>query len=308
MKFAFVLLRFICTASAAPAILWKEGVKGRDVLPTRHLSETTSASALFPATVGHSDLLASALFLVGRSENGDEGLTELTTSGLLPNVAQKYEVADSIYYHVDGIESGAKIAKDLRQNMDANQKNRVVEASLKEFTNKLQNSEESADEVEVSPNGQVLTKKVKKRARAVNDADVLIIRVNQGDAPLLDAAVSAAIDSDKIGNVVLAGIRSVEEVKRERGLIARQKFGMMAKAKGARHGRRLEDANGDDDAAANDDYDGTIYYVNMTPNILAGILFTLFFLFISTTGIMCMSQIEGQTVYVTKMPGIGREA
>jgi len=310
MKFAAVLLCFVCTASAAPAIIWKEGIEGRNVIPTRHLSETTVASALFPETVEQSDSLASALFFVGRSENGNEGLTELTASGLLPNVAQKYEDAHSIYYHVDGIESGAKMAKVFRQNMDAKQKKRVVEASLKEFTNKLQNSKESAEEVEVSANGQVLTKpmsKKKKRARTINDADVLIIRVNPQDAPLLDEAVSAAIDSDMIGNVVLSGIRSIEEVKRERGLMARQKFGLMAKKNGARHGRRLEDADGDD-AAADDDYDGTIYYVNMTPNIFAGILFTLFFLFVATTGIMCMSQIEGQTVYVTKMPGIGREA
>jgi hypothetical protein len=71
-------------------------------------------------------------------------------------------------------------------------------------------------------------------------------------------------------------------------------------------GRRLEQQN-DDANAGNKDMTG-VYYVQMTPNILAGILFGLLFAFIAYTGISCMGMITGQDVFVTKMPTVGREA
>ncbi|GMH79252.1 hypothetical protein TrST_g11562 [Triparma strigata] len=50
------------------------------------------------------------------------------------------------------------------------------------------------------------------------------------------------------------------------------------------------------------------YYVYMTPNIMAGILFGILFTFCSILGFSCMNELEGQTVFVSKMPTVGREA
>ena len=114
------------------------------------------------------------------------------------------------------------------------------------------------------------------------------------------------ISSEGISRVVLAAQRSADEVKLERGRLAQAKSGgSAATAATAAPRRRLEDQNGDDDGAY--DGDGTAY-VNMTPNILAGILYTFLFLVVTQIGIGCMSQIQGQDVYVKKMPTVGREA
>jgi len=45
----------------------------------------------------------------------------------------------------------------------------------------------------------------------------------------------------------------------------------------------------------------------MTPNILSGILFGFLFVFITITGMGCMNDIEGQTVFIDKMPYVGKE-
>jgi len=52
----------------------------------------------------------------------------------------------------------------------------------------------------------------------------------------------------------------------------------------------------------------TTYYVYMTPNIMAGILFGILFTFCAILGFSCMNDLEGQTVFVSKMPTVGREA
>ena len=51
-----------------------------------------------------------------------------------------------------------------------------------------------------------------------------------------------------------------------------------------------------------------LYYVLITPNILAGVLFTGLFFFVTFLGMGCMNQIEGQTIFFAKQPPIGREA
>ena len=78
------------------------------------------------------------------------------------------------------------------------------------------------------------------------------------------------------------------------------------------HGRRLEDMQQEEgqnqnNKQADDDMAG-VYYVSMTPNILAGILFTLLFAVTTWIGVTCMGMIAGQDVYVKKMPPVGREA
>jgi len=77
--------------------------------------------------------------------------------------------------------------------------------------------------------------------------------------------------------------------------------------------RRLEqEEEGDGDDAANQDNNNGdmsgVYYVSMTPNILAGLLFGLLFIVVTWIGVSCMGAISGQDVYVSKMPTIGREA
>ena len=65
-----------------------------------------------------------------------------------------------------------------------------------------------------------------------------------------------------------------------------------------RHARRL----------ANDASSSEQYYVYMTPNILAGVLFGFMFIGVSMVGFGCMNDLEGQTVFVSKMPAVGKEA
>lgn len=55
-----------------------------------------------------------------------------------------------------------------------------------------------------------------------------------------------------------------------------------------------------------DDSEGK-YYVHMTPNIFAGILFTFFFIVVGQIGIGCLNQISFSDTYVEKYPSIGRE-
>merc|ERR1712151_715226 len=138
----------------------------------------------------------------------------------------------------------------------------------------------------------VTSKAKRKRMKAIENAHVLIVNVDnvEEDTSSLDTAISSSID--KAQSTILAGIRSIEEVKKARKL--------MSQTKTSAHRRRLEDAK-------NDDYSG-VYYVNMTPNIFAGLLFTFFFVFVTYLGVACMSMIQGQDVYVDKMPSIGREA
>ena len=142
-----------------------------------------------------------------------------------------------------------------------------------------------------------------QRSRALKQADILIVKCDN-DAAKIDSAVVRAIDSDSVHNVVLAGIRSVEETKHERRLLAMQKAPSTINAPR----RRLEDADEQNQEDGNNDDMEGVYYVLVTPNIFAGILFFFFFSFVAWTGINCMGMIAGQDVFVHKLPPIGREA
>merc|ERR1712032_443609 len=97
-----------------------------------------------------------------------------------------------------------------------------------------------------------------------------------------------------------------DEVKRARKLAVISKF---SGRKMATAGRRLEDeANNEKNQNNNGQDQEGVYYVNMTPNIFAGLLFFFMFVFTAHLGLTCMNMIEGQDVYVKKMPVIGREA
>lgn len=320
MKFAAILITLVASTSAAPALIWKNSRTGESMT---HSSKEVSASTLFASTVKAAPTdemsLGTVFFLVGRDEHGNEGLSHLTSSGALPSVSSKYEDAHSIYYNVDGVESSNTVSQHCKKGLQSKKTDKhVVETTLTQFNLKLKSLHESAslvEEAEILPTGQMIPKAKKaerRHKRALDAAKVLIVNVDAKEHSSLDSAVHAAIESEQVDSVVLSAIRSVGEVKRARSLTARERLSMMKTVparNGKRMSRRLEDA---DDAAADDDAadeeeEGT-YYVNMTPNILAGILYTVFFFLTAYTGITCMSLIEGQDVYVTKYPGIGREA
>jgi hypothetical protein len=190
----------------------------------------------------------------------------------------------------------------------------------------------SEEMMEVSHSGVTMVSKTvhshNKRARALEAARFLVVNVPfaNTDPARLDSAVVQAINAKEHGvdTVVLTAIRSTEEVKQERDMLTRRRMMAMeedftqgstsTKNTNRHHHRRLEDANqAVDDGnqnnqnAASQDMTG-IYYVSMTPNILAGLLFTLLFAVVTWIGVSCMGMITGQDVYVSKMPSIGREA
>jgi len=203
------------------------------------------------------------------------------------------------------MESRHTVADQARRALSVTKNDeKVLEVTLAELSRRLASVKEEDGEAEVASDGTVVMSKAQKRRRrrltAVDSARALIVQVDANvDVSALDSAVSAAIVNDNIGTVILAGIRSVDEVKRDRMLASQSKNSRVT------YSNRRLDANADDQA--NEDAEGT-YYVYATPNILAGILFFLFFTSISWIGINCMNMIEGQDVYVKKMPNIGREA
>merc|ERR1712125_98153 len=146
----------------------------------------------------------------------------------------------------------------------------------------------------------------KKSNRALREAKTVIVSIDDSvGAADLDAAIAKYIIDENVSSVILTGARSALETKIAKNM---EKKARRTQRKAPR--RRLEQEDGDE----NENEDGGdadqagVYYVNMTPNILAGLLFFSFFTFVTFLGISCMGMIEGQDVYVTKMPVVGREA
>lgn len=292
---ATVLAATIGLASAAPAIVWKSGSKGNSA----HSSESIDTRSLLSSFGGERDssALAAVVFLVGRDADGNEGLASLASSSKLPGVQSKYGSADSIHHHVSGIESARTVARDARESGIAGSV--VAEVSMEEFQRKLN----SFAQVEAEVEGKKVSKSEQKRRRAISEADVLVVNVGADyDAAKIDSAIVAAIDSSAVNNVVLSSIRSVSEVKHARKLAVKDRF----TKRSASSGRRLEDEANNENNQNNQDMTG-VYYVNMTPNIFAGLLFFFMFVMTAYIGLSCMNMIEGQDVYVKKLPHIGRE-
>ena len=313
---SFVFSSILASAVAAPAVVWRQSNNG-DVERFLHSSDEISASKLLDNVLddksGGESSLAAVVFLIGRGEDGSESLTELASSGKLPQTSGKYNDADGIFHHVSGIESIKTVVNEVTR---ANSEHSVLEVSLSEFNNKVEKLRESKVEMEVSENGaqtQSSSKTANRRARHLANADVLVVNVGAtGDATALDNAIVNAVENEKIDSVVLSGIRSLSEVKHERYLLSKRRMNRMEQ-QGQRvleSRRRLEqDDNEDADNGDNnnDDMSG-VYYVYMTPNILAAILFGLLFIMVTIIGVSCMGAIAGQDVFVTKLPAIGREA
>ena len=303
----------------------------KNVLTTISSSSETSSEA--PA-------LSAVIFLIGKGEDGSEQLSELASGGKLPLTFAKYNDATGVYHSVSGVESTGSIVKvagnaitiDGNNNNKNKNNRRVLEVTLNEFNSKLTSLDTAAvvdpvAEVEIDSNGtpsstaSTLTstnKRVTKRARALAQADIYIVNVNPTtDASTqIDNSIVLAIEHKNVGAVVLGGIRSIEEVKHERFLTNQRRMTVMEsngnKIMDNRRRRLEEDGDANDDAAqadnnANDDLSG-VYYVAMTPNILAGLLFTLLFLVVTYTGISCMGDIQGGDCFTDKYPSLGREA
>ena len=313
---ALVLIAVLRTAAAAPALVWRSGVDSSQSSYVVHTSEAVQAADVLEQAIVASDSEnLQVLFLLGRSADGSETLSTLASDGSLPGVADKYSSAQSVHHNVAGMEGPSTLVhrvSELRPN------SRALQVSLTEFTSKLADLHNSnEEEMQVHADG-AMSKSAKannnKRARALADANVLVVHVDAASttAAEIDSAVVSAIESNKVDSVVLSAVRSHDEVKHERDMMARNRF-LAQKAAGERlldqRRRRLDEQDGGDGGGNNNNQDTAgVYFVQMTPNILAGILFFFMFAFCTWLGITCMGMISGQTVYVNKMPAIGREA
>lgn len=307
MKLSLLLYSLVASACAAPAVVWKKQGE-QSVQRVLHSSDDVSVSALLGDAITGTSF--AVVFLVGKDENGRESLSELASSGKLPATAEKYGSADGVYHHVSGIESSGAVVREAAAHTDE----KVLSISMSELHRKL-NSLSSKAEMEVTidgsePHKTTSSKAANKRARQLESANVLIVNIDpKDDAAEIDRTIASTIENDKVNSVVLAGVRSLQEVKRERMLASQRRQSIMQKAGErvleARRRRRLEDQADAEDGSS--DMSG-VYYVAMTPNILAALLFMGLFTTIAWIGISCMGAISGQDVFVTKMPSVGREA
>lgn len=312
---AFIFAALVSSVLAAPAIVWHKSEIDNANGRVLHSSEDLSASDLMKNVLSEAPEapLSAVVFLVAKGEDGSEQLSELASSGKLPETFSKYNDASGVYHSVSGLESpGAMVRETGRYTGD---KNRVLEVSLSEFNSKVE-SLGATVEVEIDSNGTPkasTNKSINKRARALAHADVYVVNVSaKADASEIDTSINSAIENKNVGSVVLAGVRSIEEVKHERFLLSKRRMLKMEedgnKYMEARGRRRLEqEADGDANEDGGDDLSG-VYYVHMTPNIFSGLLFTLMFIVVTFTGISCMGDIQGGDVFVDKYHSIGREA
>jgi hypothetical protein len=289
LRIALLLSALLGTAVAAPAIVWQRD--GAASAPEHH-SDSVSAADLMQSALSGQD--SSVVFFLGRNADGTEMLNGLASGGSLPRTQDKYRSAHAIHHHVDGLESAATVRRDAMAAAASS----AATVSLSEFLSRMGDSPDNTDS---------------RRTREVQSASVLIVDVPAVTSPAeIDGAIAMAIDSSSLSSVVLTAQRSTDEVKRERQNLANNRKTQQTLEDAPR--RRLEDQeNADDDANANNNKnyqgDSDTAYVHMTPNILAGILYTIMFIVVTNIGIGCMGSIQGQgDIYVKKMPTIGREA
>eukprot|EP00980_Cylindrotheca_fusiformis_P002870 scaffold674_cov126-Cylindrotheca_fusiformis.AAC.9 len=310
MKFfqAWLLSTLWVSSLAAPAVVWKKaGAADRRSL---HNSDSIAASDLLQNALEDispaDSSKVSVVFLVNKGQDGSESLTELASSGKLPETANKYNDANAIYHHVSGIESMPTM---VRAASRANDGHNVLQVSVGELNSKV-TSQTKDVEISESATMEQSSKRANKRSRDIATSNVLLVLLEPKDE--IDTVITNTIDNENVEAVVLAGIRSSDEVKHERYLMSKRRRSIMEKQgknmMEARR-RRLEEEGGEQGGDEDGDNDMSgVYFVSMTPNILAGLLFGFFFVTVTFIGITCMGAISGQDVYVSKMPTIGREA
>uniref|UniRef100_A0A7S3P3A8 Uncharacterized protein n=1 Tax=Amphora coffeiformis TaxID=265554 RepID=A0A7S3P3A8_9STRA len=305
MKWSGLLcsLLSVPAVSAAPALVWQQA-SGAASVPI-YTSEDMPVNELFRSV---DDSSLQVVFVVGRNDDGSETLSSWTAAGSLPGVAQAAPQALAIHHGVS-VQSTASLTQSAK-TVDQT----AIQVGLEEMRYKIEHKKEATEELQVGSDGQIVPKKIQqaqKRARALEKAKTLIVEVPANTDPsTLDEAVVDAIEREF--TVVLTAVRSVQEVKMERSRQAQERVARMTEATSILNSRRrLEDAeqqyNQNQNRQGQQDL-GSIYYVSMTPNIMAGILFFFLFTFVAYIGVTCMGMIAGQDVYVKKMPSIGREA
>jgi len=312
LRLTTVVLALIASASASPALVWNSAQPEQETVYTSASAEPEDVLLSSSSGTG-----TSVVFLLARGEKGMEGLTPLA-----PQLSRVAQLPPShVYSHVAGVQSGAYLQKQAKQHESSS-----LVVSLDEWNTKLNNTINSSMEEETvvvdAASGISTTTipsktqiKQTKRAQQLEQANLLIVNVDAGvDPERLDAAVAAAVQHASVERVVLTAVRGVDEVKHERVLLEQRRLQKMHQAgllqSNNRH-RRLEQEEAQGDDANNNNYNSDmegVYYVSLTPNILAGILFFFMFATVTWTGISCMGMIQGQEIYVHKMPTIGREA
>jgi len=264
---ALTLLSVLSSTLAAPAVVWSKGSTGA---PTHTSDPIALTSVLSPATANGK---SHVVFVLGRTEDGNDALTTMASNDKLPKVASEYATASQVHHFVKGNESPA-----------------VLSAQLNDM-------EETFQEMEVTKfNGQV-------------SEGVTLIQIPAAtSSSTIDTLISNAIHSANIDSVTLTSIRPLTEVLLERDMMQKaQYYNHVMDARAAAAGtatsrrRRLEGQN--DDAGSST----PLYYVHTTPNILSGILFFGFFAAIALVGLTCMASIGFSDVYVDKYPAIGKE-
>jgi hypothetical protein len=303
------LLRLLCglcssaVVSAAPALIWSPSSSSVGGTSSIYTSDEIAAASLFD----HSANLQ-VVFLLGRGSDGSESLTRMAP--FLSGIARK-SPAHIIHSHVSGVESVhamKRTAAATSANASASAtkaQSKVAVIGLHELGMKFNDP--------IPPSST--TKATTKKSREIGAANILLIDVDATTSPdVLDSAVQTAMaHADR---VVLTAVRSIAEVKDERAKITRRRMEMQFQAgqqqrhlvDGRRHRRLENNNNNQQQAVAADDQMAGIYFVQMTPNIFAGILFFFLFATIAFTGISCMGMIAAQDTYVKNMPPVGREA
>jgi len=232
-------------------------------------------------------------------------MSKLSSTGKLPETQKRFENAVSVFYNVDNMESRHTVARDARTAIKS--KEHVVYASLDDTLSKLESLMDVSAEISETGDVVMSSRKSRRRVRALENARVLVVQVSPDEIESLDSVIATSIDHPKVHSTILAGIRSTEEVKHARKLIKveRRRGG----GRRRRRRRRLDEQVDDEEAQDDDAYDTNrdVAYVYCTPNILAGILYMLFFTATALVGISCMTDIQGQDVYVSKYPAIGLE-
>jgi len=141
----------LSSALSAPAVVWHSSSdsNGRAL----HSSEDLSVSDLMKNVLSEAPKAdISVVFLVGKGADGSEQLSELASSGKLPETFAKYNDASGVYHSVSGIESTGAVVREAGRLYEDKNKNKVLEVSLNEFNSKLA-AISAPVEVEIDSNG-----------------------------------------------------------------------------------------------------------------------------------------------------------
>lgn len=333
-----LVLSLLCSgAVATPAIVWKslssshtENGSSNNPLYTSHEVKAVDLVAqLQPSSSSSSEGKLSVLFVLARDTNGAESLTAtapLLTQSMIATAATNRDCV--VHQHVSGVPNAAALVRQFRsandneENTNNNNNKPMLCKTLTELDQRLNETtlmlqQQQLQTASSYPDGVVvvLPNTNKKNINKNIDANVFVVHVASDTAPeSLDAAVARALADPRVATVAVTAVRGFDEVHHERRVEQKRRFLAASQPQkhqlsSAQHGRRLDEAQ-DNNANANDASTTTagVYFVSMTPNMLAGILFFGLFMTVTWIGISCMGMISGQELYVNKMPTIGREA